>query len=389
MNYSEALAWLYSTQLFGIKLGLENTRRLLAALDHPERACRFLHVAGTNGKGSTCAMLDAVLRAAGHRSGLYTSPHLVDFRERIRVNGERIPEADVARILTRLRDATSGWAHAPTYFELSTALALRHFADAGAELVVLETGMGGRLDSTNAVTPIVSVITPIAMDHAQWLGDTLAKIAAEKAGILKPGVSAVSATQELGAATVLEARAREVGAPLEFVREPFPGHVGLAGSHQKENAALAVAALRAARIDIPDAALRQGLATMQWPGRFQRLGDRFVLDGGHNPHAAAQLVRTWREEFGEERPLVIFSALGDKEYAAMLETLAAIADELWIVPVRSARATEPETLAAAAPVPARIFESLDAALAEAKSRDRRVLVTGSLFLVGEALEILG
>jgi dihydrofolate synthase/folylpolyglutamate synthase len=381
MNYSEALAWLYSTQLFGIKLGLENTRRLLAALDHPERACRFLHVAGTNGKGSTCAMLDAVLRAAGHRSGLYTSPHLVDFRERIRVNGERIPEADVARILTRLRDATSGWAHAPTYFELSTALALRHFADAGAELVVLETGMGGRLDSTNAVTPIVSVITPIAMDHAQWLGDTLAKIAAEKAGILKPGVSAVSA--------VLEARAREVGAPLEFVREPFPGHVGLAGSHQKENAALAVAALRAARIDIPDAALRQGLATMQWPGRFQRLGDRFVLDGGHNPHAAAQLVRTWREEFGEERPLVIFSALGDKEYAAMLETLAAIADELWIVPVRSARATEPETLAAAAPVPARIFESLDAALAEAKSRDRRVLVTGSLFLVGEALEILG
>jgi dihydrofolate synthase/folylpolyglutamate synthase len=389
MNYSEALAWLYSTQQFGIKLGLENTRRLLAALDHPERACRFLHVAGTNGKGSTCAMLDAILRAAGPRTGLYTSPHLVDFRERIRVNGERIPEVAVARILTRLRDAASGWDHAPTYFELSTALALRHFADAGAEFVVLETGMGGRLDSTNAVTPIVSVITPIAMDHAQWLGDTLAKIAAEKAGILKPGVPAVSAAQEPEAAAVLEMGAHEVGAPLEFVREPFPGDVGLAGGHQKENAALAVAALRAAGISISDAALRQGLATVQWPGRFQKLDGRFVLDGGHNPHAAAQLVRTWREEFGEERPLVIFSALSDKDYAAMLEALAAIASELWIVPVRSARATNPETLAAAAPLPARIFESLDAALAEAARQDRRVLVTGSLFLVGEALEILG
>jgi dihydrofolate synthase/folylpolyglutamate synthase len=188
---------------------------------------------------------------------------------------------------------------------------------------------------------------------------------------------------------VLEARAREVGASLEFVREPFSGDVGLAGSHQRENAALAVAALRAAGISIPDAALRLGLATVQWPGRFQKHGDRFVLDGGHNPHAAAQLVRTWREEFGEERPLVIFSALGDKDYAAMLETLVAIADELWIVPVRSARATEPETLAAAASLSARLFESLETALAEAAKQDRRVLVAGSLFLVGEALEILG
>jgi dihydrofolate synthase/folylpolyglutamate synthase len=389
MNYSEALAWLYSTQQFGIKLGLENTHRLLAALDHPERACRFLHVAGTNGKGSTCAMLDSVLRAAGHRTGLYTSPHLVDFRERIRVNGEMIPEVDVARILTRLRDATCGWDHAPTYFELSTVLALRHFADADVEFVVLETGMGGRLDSTNAVTPIVSVLTPIAMDHAQWLGDTLAKIAAQKAGILKPGVPAVSAAQEPAAAAVLEACASEVGVSLEFVREPLDLPLSLGGSHQKANAALAVAALRAARIDIPDAELRQGLATAQWPGRFQRIGDRFVLDGGHNPHAVAQLVRTWREEFGEERPLVVFGALSDKDYPAMLETLAGIADELWIVPVRSARATNPETLATVAPMPARIFESLDAALAEAGGQGRRVLVTGSLFLVGEALEILG
>jgi dihydrofolate synthase/folylpolyglutamate synthase len=389
VTYSEALAWLYSTQQFGIKLGLGNTHRLLAALSHPERACRFLHIAGTNGKGSTCAMLDAILRAEGHRTGLYTSPHLVSFRERIRVNGEKIPEADVARILTWLRDATSGWDHAPTYFEIATALALRHFADAGAEFVVLETGMGGRLDSTNAVTPIVSVITPIAMDHAQWLGNTLAKIAAEKAGILKPGVPAVSAVQEPEAACVLEARAREVGAPLEFVNEPVELPLGLYGRHQRWNAALAVAAVRAAGLSIADAAIRQGLATVRWPGRFQKLGDRFVLDGGHNPHAAAQLVQTWHEEFGVERPLVIFGALGDKDYVAMLETLAAITAEVWIVPVRSARAISPETLAAAAPMPARVFESLEAALAGAARQDRRVLVTGSLFLLGEVLEILG
>lgn len=387
MDYSESLAWLYSAQQFGIKLGLENTTRLLEALGHPERECRFLHVAGTNGKGSTCAMMDAILGSAGYRCGLYTSPHLVDFRERIRVGGECISEAAVARLLERMRDATSGWDHAPTYFELVTALAIRYFADVGTDYVVLETGMGGRLDSTNVVTPLISVITPIAMDHSQWLGETIAHIAAEKAGILKAGVPAVSAGQIPEAAEVIASRAREVGAPLEFVREPLEMRVGLSGRYQKYNAALAVAALRAAKIPVPEQSIVAGLASVQWPGRFQKLG-RFTLDGGHNPHAAARLVETWREEYGADRALVIFGALADKDYSAMLETLGDIADELWIVPVRSARAADPAALAAASPVAVRIFESVSSALAESARQPRRVLVTGSLFLIGEALEIL-
>jgi len=387
MDYSESLAWLYSAQQFGIKLGLENTMRLLEALGHPERECRFLHVAGTNGKGSTCAMMDAILRSAGYRSGLYTSPHLVDFRERIRVDGECIPETAVAHLLERMRDATSGWDHAPTYFELVTALAIRHFADLGTDYVVLETGMGGRLDSTNIVTPMVSVITPIAMDHSQWLGETIAQIAAEKAGILKAGVPAVSADQTPEAREVIVSRAREMRAPLEFVCKPMDVRVGLSGHYQKYNAALAVAALHAAGIPVSEDAITHGLSSVHWPGRFQKLG-RFVLDGGHNPHAAARLVETWKEEFGTERALVIFGALADKDYSAMLETLANITDELWIVPVRNERAADPSALAAASPVPVRVFENISSALAESASQSRRGLITGSLFLVGEALEIL-
>lgn len=387
MNYPEALAWLYSTQQFGIKLGLENTHRLLAAAGNPESKCRFLHVAGTNGKGSVCAMLDSILRAAGHRTGLYTSPHLVNFRERIRVNGEMIPEIDAARILTSLRAATRDWPHAPTFFELATVLALRHFADAGTDYVVLETGMGGRLDSTNAIVPLVSVITPIAMDHAQWLGGTIEEIAGEKAGILKPGVPAVSAPQEAAAAAILQSRASEIGAQLRTISDPAQVPVNLRGSHQARNAALAIEALRASGIAVPDDAIRVGLASVQWPARFQEMG-RFVLDGAHNPHGSAQLVITWREVFGDEKALVIFGALRDKDYSEMLAALAPIAEAFWFVPLESARGEEPGRLAEKCEFPHRVSTSFAAAMEEAREQPLRVLVTGSLFLVGEALEIL-
>ncbi len=382
MNYSEALAWLYSTQQFGIKLGLENTRRLLTALGNPERAGRFLHVAGTNGKGSVCAMLDAILRAAGRRTGLYTSPHLVDFRERVRVNGEWISEPAAAGLLTTIREATADWTHMPTYFEIVTVLAIRHFADAECDYVVLETGMGGRLDSTNAVTPLVSVITPIAMDHAQWLGDSLEKIAAEKAGIFKPGVPAVSAPQSEAVAKVLAARA-----PVKFVEGELPKEIflNLAGAHQRRNARLALAALTAAEITLPEMAIREGLATVNWPGRFQGLG-RFVLDGAHNAHGAIQLVETWKEMRGGAPTVVIFGALRDKSCAEMLRALAPITKEFWLVPVDSVRGETPENLAVHCPVPSRVFATLGEAFAAAP--EEGALVTGSLFLVGEALEIL-
>jgi dihydrofolate synthase/folylpolyglutamate synthase len=387
MNFSEALGWLYSTQQFGIKLGLENTRRLLEAAGNPERECRFLHVAGTNGKGSVCAMLDSILRAAGHRTGLYTSPHLVDFRERIRVNGEMISEADTARILTRLRDSTHDWDHAPTFFELATVLAIRHFADAKTDFVVLETGMGGRLDSTNAVVPLVSVITPIAMDHAQWLGDTLEKVAAEKAGILKPGVPAMSAPQNAEAAMALQVHADTVDAELFFVEGEVDFPINLRGRQQRRNAALAIAALHAAEISTSETAIREGLATVQWPGRFQEIG-RIVLDGAHNPHGSAQLVETWRDAFGSDRAVVIFGALRDKDYAGMLAALDPLAEEFWFVPVDSQRGEDPSRISENFAARSRVFASVEQALAATQEQSLRVLVTGSLFLVGEALEKL-
>ncbi|MGZ5003432.1 MAG: bifunctional folylpolyglutamate synthase/dihydrofolate synthase, partial [Chthoniobacterales bacterium] len=187
MSYREALAWLFGTQLFGIKLGLENIQRLLRTLNLPGEQ-RIIHVAGTNGKGSVCAMIDSILRAQGYRSGLFTSPHLVTFRERIRVKGEMISEDEVAHGLTSIRQLVADWDPHPTFFEIATALGLQHFKNKHCEIVVLETGMGGRLDATNAVTPVVSVITPIDYDHQKWLGNSLGEIAAEKAGIIKPHV---------------------------------------------------------------------------------------------------------------------------------------------------------------------------------------------------------
>jgi dihydrofolate synthase/folylpolyglutamate synthase len=386
VTYEESLAWLYSTQQFGIKLGLDNIRSLLEALDDPQDGLFFLHVAGTNGKGSVCAMLDSILRAAGGRTGLYTSPHLVDFRERIRVDGLKIPPEAVRRGLERLREVAVGWTHSPTFFELATALAVQHFAEAGCELVVLETGMGGRLDATNAVVPLVSVITPVALDHTGWLGTTLAEVAGEKAGIIKPGVPVISARQDPEASVVIVERAEQLGCRVKFIEGSFDGVVGLRGKHQQENAAVAIAALEAAGLNISDDAVVRGLREIRWPGRFQIVTERLILDGCHNPHAASQLLLNWRDAFGAEKATIIFGALADKDFSAMLEILAPIGREICFVPVRSERSAAPETLASVCPLPSRVFASVKEAL---DATQGRTLVTGSLFLVGEVLELLG
>lgn len=392
MNYRDALAWLYGTQTFGVKLGLDNTRRLLAAAGHPHARLKFLHVAGTNGKGSTCAMMDSILRAAGHRTALYTSPHLVDFRERLRFDGAMIPEDAVAEGLTLLRGAAAGWDHAPTFFELTTVLAAWWFARQGADYVVWETGMGGRLDATNAVTPLVSVITPIGLDHQKWLGDTLAQIAAEKAGIIKPGVPVVSAPQPEEARVVLEAKAHEAGAAIAFVAEPWDGGpVGLPGSHQLWNAALACAALRAAGVGAESKAEVQGLRSVVWPGRFQLVAGNFVIDGAHNREAVETLVATWREVYGETKAALVFGALRDKDAGQLLRALRAIADEVWLVPVsglRGASAAELHPSGQAAGFAAIHDVPLEMSLVAARASGRPVLVAGSLFLAGEVLALL-
>ena len=277
INYREALAWLYSLQRFGIKLGLENIERLLEELSKrgilQAAPWKVIHVAGTNGKGSVCAMIDSICRAQGYRTGLFTSPHLVTFRERIRVNGDMISEEAVADGLTTIRNLVANWDPHPTFFEVVTALALKHFSDTRVEIVILETGLGGRLDATNAIQSDVSVITPIDFDHEKWLGKTIPEIAAEKAGIIKPGVPVVSAPQRPDAEEVIHARAAECHAPLEFVTKPYDETpIALAGANQKQNAALAIAALRAAKIDIDDSAIAQGLRSYRMASAFPTMG---------------------------------------------------------------------------------------------------------------------
>ena len=392
MNYRDALAWVYGRQSFGIKLGLDNTRRLLAAAGNPQSRLRFLHVAGTNGKGSTCAMMDAILRAAGHRTGLYTSPHLVDFRERIRLDGAMIPEDAVAEGLSLLREAAKTCDHAPTFFELVTVLAAWWLAREEAEYVVWETGMGGRLDATNAVLPDVAVITPIGLDHQKWLGDTLALIAGEKAGIIKSQVPVVSAPQAQEVREVLTSTAAGVGAPITFVSEPWSGGAaGLAGAHQRWNAALACAALRTAGVRVDAHAEVQGLSSVVWPGRFQLVGEDLVIDGAHNPSAIETLVATWREVYGDVWASLVFGAVLDKDIEALLLALRSIADEVWLVPVNNVRGASPEELRPMAEAArfATIHDGpVEASLAAARAGGRPVLVAGSLFLAGEVLALL-
>jgi len=394
LSYKEALAWLYGLQRFGIKLGLENIRRLIAELHIDLRGSRVIHVAGTNGKGSVCAMIDSILRANGYRTGLFTSPHLVTFRERIRVNGEMISEDAVASGLTAIRDLIRDWDPHPTFFEITTALALKYFSEAKIEIAILETGLGGRLDATNVVQPNVSIITAIELDHQQWLGDTIEKIATEKAGIIKPKVPVVSATQRADAEAVIRARATECEAPLEFVNDSYQKNpVGLPGGHQKQNAALAIAALRAANLDINDSSIARGLASVDWPARFQHWDDRIVIDGAHNPAAARVLAQTWRETFGDQRASLILAILSDKDLPGICKALAPIADSVFLPKIRSERAVSPDELAkvlsANIPsLPYSITDSIADALTSARAKPNPILLTGSLHFAGESLAYL-
>ena len=392
--YEEALTWLFKTQRFGIKLGLENSRRLFNALDVPQPNERIIHVAGTNGKGSVCALLDSICRAAGYRTALFTSPHLVSFRERIQVNGELISEGEVVRGLTKIRELVAGWEPHPTFFEIATGLALDHFRNLETEIVVLETGMGGRLDATNATQPVVSVLTPIDYDHQKWLGSSLTEIAREKAGIIKPGVPVVSARQLPEVEAVIHARAAECAAPLDFVRQPFERlPIALSGTHQKQNAALALSALHTAKIEVNDNAIARGLATVVWPARFQRWDERTIIDGAHNPAGARTLAETWRENFGDQQATVVLAVLQEKDVSGICAALGPIARR-WLLPsIRSERAIAPEELRLTIQdqfpdVPVAVMRSFPTAWAEARRDAANILVTGSLHFAGEALAFL-
>jgi dihydrofolate synthase/folylpolyglutamate synthase len=352
---------------------------------------KVIHVAGTNGKGSVCAMIDSICRAQGYRTGLFTSPHLVTFRERIRLNGEMLSEAAVANGLTAIRNLVADWDSHPTFFEVTTALALKCFSEVELDLVVLETGIGGRLDATNAIQSDVSVITQIEFDHKEWLGNTLAEIASEKAGIIKPRIPVVAAAQRPEAEKIIRARAADCEAPLQFVNESYDrSPIALRGHHQKQNAAVAIAALRAAEIDVDESAIARGLATVDWPARFQKWDERTIIDGAHNPGAARALAETWREVFGDQRATLVLAVLSDKDLRGICEALAPIADSVILPRIRSERAAAPQELAKVISnitpsLPCSIAPTVGDALTLAHAKPNRILITGSLHFAGEVL----
>lgn len=384
--------WLYGTQLYGIKLGLENVQRLLAELNLPAAGQKFIHVAGTNGKGSTCAFIHSILKAAGLNAGIFTSPHLIRFGERIRDSERMITPAEIAAGITRLREHVTGWDPHPTFFELALALALEWFAQRGNPWVVLETGLGGRLDATNAITPAVSVITPIGWDHMDMLGDTLAKIAAEKAGIIKPGVPVITVRQDAEALEVIQRVADEQKSSLSIIEVPWGDDIGLAGPHQRWNAAMAVVSLCAAGFVFDYDVIARGLRDVDWPARFQKI-DNIIIDGAHNLDAARVLVETWREQFPGEKATMIFGAVAGKDTAKVMRELAPIVASWHFTGFESPRALPAETLREiweelrleSRPITthARIADAM-----QAVNAGERTLITGSLYLAGEALASL-
>ncbi len=402
MGYSSSLEYLYGLQHFGIKLGLENTHRLLERLDNPQHRLRIVHIAGTNGKGSTAAALEQILRGHGLRTGLYTSPHLHSFTERIRIDNQPISEAEVISQTEAIRSCATDFV--PTFFEFTTAMALRIFALQAVDWVILETGLGGRLDSTNVVDPKLSIITPIALDHAVLLGDTLAQIAAEKGGIIKPGVPVISARQEPEVLAVLQRLADENKAPFYLAARDFswdlaPQHFnyrglqtalfqiesGLAGQYQRENISLAIAAAETLLGTLDSTVTHQSLVALRWPGRLEWCGD-ILLDGAHNPHAAFALSEYLVEQ-GLHDLLWVVALKSDKDAPGILKPLLPHASRVFATTLETEEARPADQLlqlSAEAGVAGEMLASPDAALQRAldvRRPGQHILVAGSLFLV--------
>lgn len=400
MNYPDTVQFLYAlgNEIKSAKLGLERITAVLQALGNPERAYRVVHVAGTNGKGSTCAMIDAGLRAAHIRTGLFTSPHLIEPTERIQIDGIPVSPADFERAFNVVHEAAEKLdldCH-PTYFETVTAMAFWLFREKKVEAAVIEVGLGGRLDSTNVVRPVLTVITPIDFDHEAYLGHTIEAIASEKAGILKPGIPAVFARQRPEAAKVLEARAAELHVPvtrfenfdirdlvIDARGSRFSGIVcPLAGEHQVDNAVTAALALRALGVST------DGIAETRWPGRIEHVSPNpdIILDGAHNPAGARALAKYLERFYGNRRIWMIYAAMRDKAIDEVAGILFPLASELVLTAPDTPRALRPEAMAEFAGR-GHVEPTVEAAIAYARSHaagEDVIVITGSLFLVGEA-----
>ncbi len=420
MTYEQTLAYIHSVTWKGSRPGLSRITELLERLGNPQDKLKFIHIAGTNGKGSTSAMLESVLRAAGYRTGLFVSPYIKHFNERICVSGQPISNEDLARATSLVRPHADAMADAPTEFELITAVGLVHFLEKECDVVVLETGMGGRLDSTNVIKdPLACVITGIAMDHTAFLGDTVEQIAAEKAGIIKPGAPVVFGGYDAGARAVIEAQAKKVGVPFlaaadtpMTVREmTFDGtvcdygryrgvRIPLLGTYQPQNLATVLCTLetlRAVDARITDAAIFEGLANVRWPGRFEKLCDTPLIfsDGAHNPEGIAAAAMGIKHYFPDTPVALISGVMADKDYTDMVRTLAPVCCRAFTLTPdnpRSLAATELAAVFASQGIEATAYESVEGAVGAAVDYARKtgtpLFSLGSLYMYCEVSAVL-
>jgi len=419
MNYAEALDYILSMEQFGVKLGLNNISKLLSYHGNPQNDIPCIHVAGTNGKGSTAIIIQSILTAAGYRVGLYTSPHLVDFRERITINGRMIDKKFVSNFIN---DSKKKFEKLPiTYFEAVTGLAFKYFSEEKIDVAIIETGLGGKLDATNVITPQVSIITNIATEHTKWLGFKIREIAEEKSGIIKQGIPVVSAAINLDARRVIRQTCERLKCKLISVFDEtqwvikeitkdntemdiftrsskyYNLRLPLPGRHQVENSVAALIAVelfeeRTGMRSSPNA-VAAGFRTVKWEGRLQRVSNNpdIILDVAHNPAALGRLREYFHEFYKETKTIAVFGILSDKDYKKMLEEVDRIADVIILTRPMTDRAADPETLVENLPkadfnikVIPMVGDAYAAALELAGENDA-ILVTGSHFTVGEVL----
>lgn len=415
-KYNDTLSYLFSLQNFGIKLGLTNILALLKKLSMPHEKYKTIHIAGTNGKGSTAAALESLLMKAGYRVGLYTSPHLIDFRERMRVNREEIDEASVIRITELVREKKEELAIdcEITFFEYTTAMAFYYFMEQNVDIAIIEVGMGGRLDATNIITPMVSVITSISMEHQQYLGNTIFEIAGEKAGIIKEKIPVISGVNDVSAKSVISKIARKKNAYLYQLYDDFNykatgnssfdytgikhKYAGLTksliGDHQFDNFSLALAALEiisSAGFDVDEKSVRDGLADVKWPGRFEVFSKDplIILDGAHNEHSIETAVKALKKNYPDRKVISIIGIMKDKNIKSIVNSIEEISHTIILTKPSINRAAEPSMLAGYFTNDGKIMRipSVKSAIERAKDicgDDSLIFISGSLFTVGDA-----
>jgi len=425
ITYAEALDYIYNLNKYGIKLGLNNISYLLFLLGNPHKYLNIIHISGTNGKGSTAAIISSILQANGFKTGLYTSPHLVDFTERMKINSQNISQEKVCELLERIKpyieevSNTTGYNH-PTFFEVITAMAFLYFYEEKVDFLVLEVGLGGRLDATNVCQPLISVITRIDYDHMDKLGSSLKEIAREKSGIIKPGKIVISSSQYDEAYNEIKKIANERNSPLfsigkkinyQIKKTDITGsifdlkgiyseykdmYVSLIGKHQVDNAATAIATIEALRIkglNIPTKAIRDGLGKVRWKGRLEIIQNEplLVLDGAHNPNGIKIVRQTLEELFSYNRLILVLAIFSDKDYKKMVQIISPIADLIITTKAKNPRATPPQVIAKEVEqyinknkiiVTENIPQAINCALSNSKKNDL-ICITGSLYTVGE------